>query len=100
MLVILKEPIKGAEYDTIAVNLKVADEIIVSKINNRFGLSILRHFDGHYSNQSFLPYTLDTFDAYEPCLELFQKLVDVLKSGQQVLDLRSGRLSDDDLPQV
>ena len=88
MLIIRKEPLKTEKYDVVAVNLNTIDEIIIIRNNNRFGLSVLKHHDGHFSNHSYLSHTLDNFDSYQSCLELLQKLCEALESGKKVFDLR------------
>ncbi len=90
MLIIFKEPIKlqNAACDVLAMNLEDSNEVIILQVNNQFQLAIVKHFDGHFSSHSFLQHTLDTFDSYEKCLELFQQLVDALRNDERVFDLR------------
>lgn len=88
MLVIFKEPFKTERYDVLAVNLESYDEIIILKANNQFRLSMIKYYDAHFSNHSYLSRTLGTFDSHQNCLELLEKLVDALESGKKVFDLR------------
>ena len=88
MLVILKESIQVLDYSVLAVNLNIFDEIIISNIDNRYQLTIIKHFDGHYSSHSTLYRLLDVFDSHKECLALFQKLVNALKDGKETFDLR------------
>ena len=88
MLVILKEPIQNIEVDVLAVNLNAFDTINILKLDNKFQLVILKHFDGHFSNQSQVNCPLETFDTYKECLGLFQELLDALKTGEAIFDLR------------
>jgi len=89
MLIILKEPLKVLDYEVVAVNFNTCDEIITSNLDNKFQLMIIKHFDGHFSNQSTLYRMLDIFDSHQECLDLFHKLIDALKTGERVFDLRS-----------
>ena len=88
MLVILKEPIKHPETDVLAVNLNRQDTVNIHKADNGFQLIVIQQFDGHLTNQSQLHCPLGAFDTYEECLDLFQKLVNALKTGDQIFDLR------------
>ncbi len=88
MLIILKEPIAFPETDFLAVNFNAFDTVNIHKDDNTFELIIIQHFDGHSSNQSQLHCPLGTFNTYEECLDLFQKLVYALKTGTHVFDLR------------
>ena len=87
MLVILKEPLKILDYEVLAVNLNIFDEIIISNLDNQFQIMIIKHFDVHFSSHSTLYRRLDTFDTLPECLDLFHKLMDALKTGEHVFDL-------------
>ena len=89
MLIIFKEPFKTERYDILAANLESYDEIIMLKTNNQFRLSVMKYYDAHFSNHSYLSHTMGTFDSHQSCLELLEKLVDALESGKKVFDLRA-----------
>ena len=84
----MKEPIKAADYDVLAVNLETFNVIVILNIDNKFQLAILKYFDGRFSNQSNMHCILETFDTYDESLHFFQELIDALKAGNQVFDLR------------
>ena len=88
MLVILKEPIKATDYDVLAVNLETFNVIVILNIDNKFQLAILKYFDGHFSNQSNMHCILEAFDTCKESLDFFQELIDALKTGEQIFDLR------------
>ena len=95
MLIILKEPIVFPDTDFLAVNFNSFDTVNITKSDDLYQLIIIQHFDGHSSNQSQLHCPLGAFDTYEECLDLFQKLVDALKAGVHVFDLRQDAQSVD-----
>lgn len=89
MLIIFKEPFKTERYDVLAVNLESYDEIIVLKANNQFRLSMVKYYDAHFSNQSYLNHTMGIFESHKDCLEMLEKLAEALESGKKVFDLRA-----------
>ena len=95
MLIVLKEPIKTFDYDVLAVNLETFNVIVILNIENRFQLAILKYFDAHHSNQSNIHCILEAFDTYEQSLDFFQELVDALKTGEKIFDLRPRKTSTD-----
>lgn len=95
MLIVLKEPIKAFDYDVLAVNLETFNVIVILNIENRFQLAILKYFDAHHSNQSNIHCILEAFDTYEQSLDFFQELVDALKAGENIFDLRSRKTPTD-----
>ena len=97
MLVILKEPTEELEFNTVAVNINAFESIAIIKIDEVFQLVILKHFDGHFSNQSEIHHILDIFDTYKECLDLWYELLDALKAGDRVFDLRSAKNASSDL---
>ena len=88
MLVVFKEPFKTERYDILAVTFESHDEIIVLKVNNQFRLSMVKYYDAHFSNHSYLSHTLGTFESHKDCLDMLDKLINTLESDKKVFDLR------------
>lgn len=88
MLIVLKNPVKISFYEILAVDLQSFNMISVSQREKIFKLGILKLFDGHLSSHSDLNFVLGSFDSYKECLEFFQTLLDALKNGESVFDLR------------
>ena len=91
MLVILKEPTEELDFNTVALNINAFESIAIIKIDEVFQLVILKHFDAHFSNQSEIHHILDIFNSYQECLDLWYELLDALKAGDHVFDLRSAK---------
>ena len=89
MLIVLKEPIKMPDHEVLAVNVETFSMIITSNFDGKYELAFAKYFDGHFSNQSSMRCTLGIFDTPEDCLNLFHEMLDALKTGDPMFDLRS-----------
>ena len=103
MLVVLREPIVSDLVDICAVNVTSFDKIQINKLE-QFGLVVLKTFDGHFSNHSSIGIPLAKFNSYDECMDLFNQLIEAMKSGDQVFDLREieipSQLQSADIPHV
>ena len=89
MWVILKEPLKNIDFEALAIHLETFNAIVILNLDNKFQLAILKYFDGHQSNQSNMHCLLASFDTYKRTQDFFQEIVDSLKTGDPIFDLRS-----------
>ena len=89
MLILLpKESTENLGHRSVAVNLKSYDEIVINKIeDNVASLVLVKHHDGHASNQSASFYILGTFPRAEDCYTLWQEIVQALKDRQATFEL-------------
>ena len=89
MWVILKEPVKGIDYETLAIHLESFNAITIMSLDKKFHLVVQKYFDGHQSNQSNMHCILNAFDTYNETQDFFQEVLDLIHSGESVFDLRS-----------
>lgn len=94
MLIVFPPPKDISDYHILAINIETIDQIITSKHmeNNTFGLSVVKTFDGHQSNQSHTHFPLGVFKTSKDCLKLFQEIVDALKQDKKIFEIRSEHL--------
>ena len=88
MFIILKESAKSETQETLAVNFSTQDQIEIRQGENIFQLGFLQWHDAHLSSQSSLFTPIATFDSYKECMALFDQIIDAMKEGKQILDLR------------
>ena len=96
MWVILKETIKGPDYEILAINLETFNAISVINLDNKFQLVVMKYFDGHQSNQSNMHCLIEVFDTREQILSFFQEFVGALQDNKTIFDLRSRENSKDE----
>lgn len=89
MWVILKEPFKSLDYEILAIHLESFNVIVILNLENKFQLAILKYFDAHHSNQSNIHCFFDVFDTHKQTQDFFQELMNALKNGDSIFDLRS-----------
>ena len=103
MFVILREPIKSETFETFAINISQQDAITIEKVDNRFGLTLIKYLDAHFSSQSMIRWNICRMDTYEGCLNLMNVMLDALNTGLSCLDLRQMEMSalqNADIPKV
>ncbi len=83
-----EEPRKGPEFDLLAVHLESFNAIAIFNFDKKYHLAMIKHFDGHFSNHSYMHCVFDVFDTYKQAQDFFQEMVESLKTGESVFDLR------------
>ena len=87
MLVVLKEPIKYEGGEVLVVNITDYEDVRIFK-GETFQLVVHKYYDAHKTSMSALYAPLATFDTYKDCFACFEAIIDSLKCGEQVFDLR------------
>ena len=87
MLVILPEPSKTTEFETLAVNIDAHESLIIRRVDNVFQLATQKHYDGLFTQYSAVFFVLANLDSYNACKDLFQAIIKSIESGDKVFHI-------------
>ena len=104
MLVILKEPHRGTDFDTFAVNIDSFELLIIRRAHQTFQLAAYKHYDALFTPNSALYHPVAELDSYEECEKLLNAIIDSMSNGDKVFRiaeyLEESALQNQNLPKV